>query len=216
VRGKIAKIAGKVECAVVSKGYPQHRQFLKLVAAVRRCTLCADKLPLKPNPVFRIQPTARLLIVGQAPGIRVHRTGIPFNDPSGDRLRLWMGIDRETFYDDSHLAILPMAFCYPGTGKRGDLPPPPECAATWRRKLLAHLPNLELTLMVGQYAQRWHLGPAVKTTLAETVRAWREYSPDRLPLPHPSPRNNGWLKNNPWFERDVVPFLRDRVRRVLA
>ena len=190
-------------------------QSLKsLLAEVRACTLCAEHLPLGPRPVLQIHRAARILIVGQAPGRRVHETGVPFNDPSGDRLRSWLGLDRETFYDAKRVALLPMGFCYPGTGKSGDLPPRPECAAAWREKLLAHLPNVEFTLVLGQYALAYHL-PDAASSLTETVRGWQEHWPTLAPLPHPSPRNNIWLKRNPWFETDVIPALRKRVREVL-
>lgn len=162
-----------------------------------------------------MHPNAKILIAGQAPGSRVHETGIPFNDPSGDRLRAWMGIDREVFYDAEKIAILPMGFCYPGTGKSGDLPPRPECAPQWRKKLLAHLPHIKLTLLIGGYAQDWHLGDLQKETLTETVRAWRQYWPQMLVLPHPSPRNNIWLKKNPWFETDVIPTLKAATQDML-
>lgn len=188
--------------------------FHSLIAQVQSCTLCLAHLPLGPRPVFQIDPDAKLLIVGQAPGKRVHETGIPFNDPSGDRLRGWLGIDRDIFYDAQKIALLPMGFCYPGTGKSGDLPPRAECAAQWRAPLLACLPKIELTLVIGQYAQDWHLAAQQKPTLTETVRHWQDYWPTHLPLPHPSPRNNLWLKKNPWFEREVVPRLRERVAKM--
>lgn len=190
----------------------------RLFAEVRTCTLCAAHLPNPPRPVVRGSMQSRLLIVGQAPGRRVHETGIPFNDPSGDRLRDWMGVDRDTFYDESRIALLPMGFCYPGTGRGGDLPPRPECAAAWRRPLLAALPDIQLTLVIGQYAQAWHLYPQRKRAPAvtQTVRAWREHWPHTIPLPHPSPRNIRWLRNNPWFEAEVLPALRQRVYEVLA
>jgi uracil-DNA glycosylase len=155
------------------------------------------------------------LIVGQAPGTRVHETGIPWNDPSGDRLRDWLRLDREQFYDERKLAIVPMGFCYPGRGRSGDLPPRPECAKAWHDELLEHLPRIALTLLVGQYALARYLGERRRENLTETVRAWKEYRPTYLPLPHPSPRNNIWLKKNPWFEDQVVPYLRRRVNRVL-
>lgn len=183
---------------------------------IKACTLCAPTLPLGPRPVFQIHPKARILIAGQAPGVRVHETGIAFNDPSGDRLREWMGIGRDVFYDAQKIAIVPMGFCYPGTGKSGDLPPRPECAATWRKKLLSQLPHIELTLLIGQYAQAWHLGARQKDTLTATVRAWKEYAPHMLVLPHPSPRNNIWLKKNPWFAREVLPFAQSRIHALLA
>jgi uracil-DNA glycosylase len=155
------------------------------------------------------------LIAGQAPGRKTHHKGMPFDDPSGDRLRDWMGIGRSTFYDESAVAILPMAFCYPGTGKSGDLPPPPQCAAQWRQPLLKLLPNIQLTLIIGQYAMNWHLGNRQARTLTETVKQWQQYWPDALPMPHPSPRNNRWLKMNPWFEEELLPKLKVQVRLLL-
>lgn len=188
--------------------------FNELVAQVRQCRICKHHLPVEPRPVIQISESARLLVVGQAPGRRVHDTGLPFNDPSGDRLRDWMGIDRDTFYDGQQLAILPMGFCYPGTGKSGDLPPRPECAPAWRDLLLERLKRVELTLVIGQYAQAWHL-PGGKRPVTEQVKRWREVWPEMLPLPHPSPRNNLWLKRNPWFEEEVLPELRQRVNAIL-
>lgn len=190
--------------------------FEWLLREVRACGLCAAHLPLGPRPVFQISQTARILIAGQAPGSKVHASGIPFADASGDRLRDWLGLDRETFYDARRVAMLPMGFCYPGTGKSGDLPPRPECAAVWRAKILGELRAVKLTLVIGQYALDWHLGSRAKATLTETVRAWREYQPGLLPLPHPSPRNNIWLKKNPWFAREVLPELRKLVETALA
>ena len=188
--------------------------FSELVARVRACTLCADVLPEGPRPVVQLSQSARILIVGQAPGRKVHNTGLPFNDPSGDRLRGWMGIDRDTFYNEQKLAILPMGFCSPGPGKSGALPPRPECADTWREALLSRLPNIELTLLIGQYAQAWHL-PDGRKKVTANVEHWREYWPRQLPMPHPSPRNNLWLRRNPWFEQEVVPQLQARVRALL-
>jgi len=187
----------------------------KLVKEIRSCTLCAKHLPLGPRPIIQVSSSAKILIVGQAPGSRVHENGIPFNDPSGDRLREWMGIDKEIFYDDKKIALVPMGFCFPGTGKSGDLPPRPECADTWRLKLLEQLPNIKLTIIVGQYAQAWHLDKGAKENLTETVMAWKEYWPKAIPLPHPSPRNNIWLKKNLWFEEEVLPSLRRKVKAVL-
>jgi uracil-DNA glycosylase len=186
-----------------------------LLTDVRRCTACAAHLPLGPRPVVQMHASARILIAGQAPGSRVHETGIPFNDPSGDRLRLWLGISKEIFYDAKQIALLPMGFCYPGTGKSGDHPPRPECAPLWCAPLLAHLPNLKLTLAIGQYAQGYHL-PDEKGALTEIVRAWEKHWPDIVPLPHPSPRNNIWLKRNPWFEETLIPVLRERLAVVLG
>ena len=186
-----------------------------LLAQVRACRLCEPALPLGARPVVQASTSARLLIVGQAPGRRVHETGIPFNDPSGDRLRDWLGLDRARFYDPTLVALLPMGFCYPGTGRAGDLPPRPECAATWRARLLAQLPRIELTLVIGQYAQQWHLPPP-RRSVTEQVRNWRHYWPEIIPLPHPSPRNNLWLRRNPWFETDVLPALRKSVTALLG
>ena len=189
--------------------------FAKLQRDIRACTICAEHLPLGPRPVFQISQTARILIAGQAPGSKVHARGVPFDDASGDRLRDWLGLDRETFYEAKRVAILPMGFCYPGTGKSGDLPPRPECAAAWREKVLRELTAVKLTLVIGQYAMAWHLGLRGKATLTETVQAWREFSPKLWPLPHPSPRNNIWLKQNPWFAHDVLPELRQQVKAIM-
>jgi uracil-DNA glycosylase len=186
-----------------------------MLARVRACTHCAAHLPLGPRPVVQLDPHARILIAGQAPGTKVHATGFPFNDPSGDRLRRWLGVTREQFYDPKLFAIVPMGFCYPGRGKSGDLPPRPECAIHWRTELLAHAPAIELTLAIGQYAIAWHLKDEQLPTLTETVRNWHEYWPKVLPLPHPSPRNNIWLKKNPWFEKEFVPELQGRVAKLL-
>ena len=188
----------------------------RLLAEVRACRLCAAHLPLGPRPVLRAKATARLLIVGQAPGTRVHETGIPWNDASGDRLRQWLGLSREEFYDDARVAIVPMGFCYPGRNKAGgDNPPRPECAPHWHQRLLPRLPGLELTLLVGGYAQRHYLGMAARGSVTETVKAWRDYLPDFLPTPHPSWRTTGWLRKNPWFEAELVPDLRRRTRALL-
>lgn len=194
-----------------------HRETLEsLLAEVRACRMCEDVLPLGPRPVLRAAKTARILVVGQAPGTRVHETGIPWNDPSGDRLRAWMGVDRDTFYDERRIAIIPMGYCYPGRNPRGgDLPPRRECAEHWLARLLAQLPHIELTVLAGQYAQRHYLAGKTKETLTDTVRAWREYYPEYVPMPHPSPRNTFWLQQNPWFEAEVIPALRKRVRRSL-
>lgn len=186
----------------------------KLLQEVRNCTVCEKHLPLGANPVLRASETARILIIGQAPGTRVHKTGIPWNDPSGDRLRSWMNIDRDTFYNDKLIAIVPMGFCYPGKGKSGDLPPRKECAPLWHEKLLSQMPEIKLTLLIGQYAQRHYLDDHYKT-LTERVKNWQEFSPDYLSMPHPSPRNQLWLKRNTWFEEEVVPELRRKVSQYL-
>ncbi len=190
--------------------------FDALLARVRACGVCAPHLPHPPHPVVRASPTARLLIVGQAPGRRVHETGIPWNDPSGDLLRHWLGLAREAFYDESRIAIVPTGLCYPGTVQGSDLPPRPECAPLWHPQLLAAMPAIRLTLLIGAYAQAYYLGRRRHRTLAATVAAWRDFAPDCLPLPHPSPRNRGWLKRNSWFEAEVLPMLRERVGTLLA
>jgi uracil-DNA glycosylase len=186
-----------------------------LLADIRACTLCDDILPLGPRPMVRASEKACILVVGQAPGIRVHETGVPFNDPSGVRLREWMGISSEIFYDESKVALVPMDFCYPGSARYGDVPPPPICAQTWRQKLLSHMPNIQLTLVLGQHAQKWHL-PIKHKTLTENVRAWKTYGEALIPLPHPSPRNNIWLKKNPWFAGELLPLLRQKVAAALV
>ena len=191
------------------------QDFEDLIKQIKSCTLCAQDLPQGANPVFQASPEARILIIGQAPGIRAHRSGIPFNDASGKRLCNWMGIDSRIFYDPDKIAIVPMGFCYPGTGKSGDLPPRPECAKTWRQPLLECLPNIKLTLVIGQYAMAWHLGNRKQKSLTLTVQNWKAYGPKIIPLPHPSPRNNIWLKKNPWFSGDVLPALRKSVVALL-
>lgn len=178
-----------------------------LLAEVRSCTICEEPLPLGPRPVLQLHPKSRILIAGQAPGKRVHESGVPFDDPSGDRLRDWMGVTRETFYDQKKIAILPMGFCYPGTGKSGDLPPRPECAEAWREPLLQELKNVRLTLVIGQYALKYHL-PEAKGSLTSVVKEWKSYFPEILPLPHPSPRNNIWLKRTLTPMELWMPVLR--------
>ncbi len=190
--------------------------FTTLLGDIRACQICAAHLPHKPRPIIRAKPSARIVIAGQAPGTRVHESGMPFTDPSGDRLRDWMGVDAKTFYDDRLIAIVPMGFCFPGLDdKGGDLPPRKECAPAWREKVFAGLKQVELTLLVGSYAQNWHLKKRRKATLSDTVKAWKEYGPDFLPMPHPSWRNNVWLKKNLWFEEDLLPHLRGRISRIL-
>jgi uracil-DNA glycosylase len=191
------------------------RRLAGLLRDIRACRIC--EAHLSPRPVIHASATARLCIVAQAPGIRVHETGISFNDPSGDRLREWMGVDRETFYDESRIAIVGVGFCYPGTDSHGgDLPPRKECAEAWQDRLFATLPKFPLTLLVGSYAFDCHLGEAAKTNVTETVRAWRDYAPLHIPLPHPSWRNNAWLKKNPWFAKELLPYLRKRVKAAIG
>ncbi|EGI73963.1 uracil-DNA glycosylase [Pseudoalteromonas distincta] len=187
----------------------------QLIEQVSKCVICEPHLPLGARPVIQFNPNARILIAGQAPGIKVHETGVPFNDASGNRLREWLGLTRDEFYDANNIAILPMGFCYPGRGKSGDLPPRKECAPAWREQLLAALPNIELTIVLGKYAQAYHLPETKKMPLTELVKSWREYWPNYLVLPHPSPRNNIWLKKNPWFEQDVLPELDKQVAAIL-
>ncbi|MGH1351718.1 MAG: uracil-DNA glycosylase family protein [Methyloligellaceae bacterium] len=200
--------------------------FSQLLSEIRNCRICVEQpdrapLPHKPRPVIRANPSAVICICGQAPGTRVHNSGKPFTDPSGDRLREWMGIDKETFYDEKRIAIVPMGFCFPGLNEKGgDLPPRKECSQQWHTRVFSQLKNIKLILLVGQYAQRWHLKNECRSNLTETVRAWREYNlldatPRFLPLPHPSWRNNSWLKKNIWFENEVIPFLRKEVQNLL-
>ena len=186
-----------------------------LLARIRACTQCATQLPHGPRPVIQAHPAARLLIIGQAPGARVHESGVPWQDASGKQLRAWLGIDEATFYDPEKIALMPMGFCFPGKGKAGDLPPRPECAPLWHAKVLEHLPDIRLTLLIGQYAQQHYLGVAAGENLTATVRAFKEHLPRYLPLPHPSPRNRFWLVKNPWFDAELVPLLRQVVADAL-
>ena len=200
-----------------------------LSAAIAACRICrdapargmADRLPHEPRPVVVLSATARILIAGQAPGLRVHESGLPFNDASGDRLRAWLDVDRETFYDAGRFAIVPMGFCFPGYDAKGsDLPPRRECAPFWRQRVIDAMPQVDMVLAVGQYAQAWHLGLRRQASMTDTVMAWRQYwqaegGPKVLPLPHPSWRNTGWLRKNPWFEEELLPFLRKQVRERL-
>jgi uracil-DNA glycosylase len=202
----------KREIAVPATG----STLISLLADVRRCRVCEAHLPLGPRPVLQAEETARILVVGQAPGLRAHTSGIPWDDASGERLRAWMGVENEVFYDESRIAIIPMGFCYPGRGTSGDMPPRRECAALWLDNLLAKMPHIELTLLIGQYAQRHFLGARRKSSLAETTRAWQECGPRYIPLPHPSPRNQPWFRRNPWFERDLIPPLRERIGTLLV
>ncbi len=189
--------------------------FTTLLSEVRACTICKSELPLGPRPVLQLHPNARVLIAGQAPGKRVHESGVPFDDASGKRLREWMGVTTEVFYDPRQIAILPMGFCYPGSGRSGDLPPRPECEPAWRKQLLGYLGQVEITIVLGQYAQAYHFGNK-RVAVTELVKSWRTYWPRLIPLPHPSPRNNIWLRRNPWFEVEVLPALQRRIAEVLA
>lgn len=182
-----------------------------LLREIRRCSVCAAHLPLGPRPILSAHGSACILIIGQAPGKRAHERGIPWDDLSGDRLREWMGVSKEQFYDRRKIAVVPMGFCYPGTGKSGDLPPRKECAELWHERLLSMMPSIKLTLVLSQYAQSYYLRDRRKGSLTETVKAWKEYRPAILPLPHPSPRNNIWLKKNQWFQEEVIPYLKRRV-----
>lgn len=186
-----------------------------LLHEIRRCTLCSPHLPLGPRPVMQAGTEACILIASQAPGRKAHASGKPFTDASGDRLREWLGMPAEVFYDANRVAIVPMGFCYPGTGPGGDLPPRPECAPAWRTQLLARLPSIQLTLVIGRHAMAWHL-PDAGPTLTETVQRWRDYWPSVVPLPHPSPRNGLWLRRNPWFAEELLPALRKRVAGLLT
>ncbi len=186
-----------------------------LLKNVHNCRICEGLLPNSPRPVLQFHPRARILVAGQAPGRRAHDSGVPFQDASGDRLRDWLGLTSDVFYNPKNVAILPMGFCYPGTGKSGDLPPRKECAPAWREQLLGQLTNLKLTLVIGQYALAYHL-PNSNQTVTGAVKAWRDNWPQLVALPHPSPRNNIWLRKNPWFEKDVLPKLRERVSMIVA
>ena len=186
----------------------------KLLKEIRACIHCEEFLPLGPRPVVNFHPEAKILLVGQAPGTKVHASGIPWDDASGERLREWLDLSKDIFYDPKQIAIVPMGFCYPGKGKSGDLPPRAECSELWMQKILKVLPNIKLKLLIGKYSQNYFLEDAPKT-LTETVRAWRSYKPKILPLPHPSPRNNIWLKKNTWFEEDMLPYLKQRTRAAL-
>ncbi|NNE43491.1 MAG: uracil-DNA glycosylase family protein [Gemmatimonadetes bacterium] len=194
---------------------PVGKRFDTLLREIRACEICAEHLADGPRPVVQCDPASRILIVGQAPGRKVHETGIPFNDPSGVKLREWMGVEPDTFYDPKKVALLPMGFCFPGTGKSGDLPPRTECAEAWRERLLAELKNVELTLVLGKYAQAYHLEKTYPS-VTDAVKDWEAGWPERLTLPHPSPRNRLWLRRNEWFERDVIPRLQARIRELLG
>ncbi|MDD9890597.1 MAG: uracil-DNA glycosylase family protein [Gammaproteobacteria bacterium] len=184
-----------------------------LLTEIRSCQLCKDSIP-EPRPVLRASASAKILVIGQAPGTKVHASGIPWDDASGKRLRAWMGIDDEAFYDESRIAIVPMGLCYPGKGKSGDLPPRPECAPAWHRAVFSFLPNIQCTLLIGQYAQNYYLESKHKS-LTDRVRDWKKFAADRFVLPHPSPRNQLWLRKNPWFEAETVPALQQAIKAIL-
>ena len=194
----------------------QTNTIVALKKNIKACTLCAEHLPYPPKPVFSFSKKSKILVVGQAPGIKVHESGIPWNDASGDRLREWMQVSKEQFYDTKYFSIVPMAFCYPGKGKSGDLPPRRECADKWMQPILEKVSQIKLTLLIGQYSQGWYLNDAKKNTLTETVKSWEEYQPKYFVLPHPSPRNNIWLKKNPWFEKNLVPRLNKKVKELIS
>lgn len=187
----------------------------KLLSEIRSCEVCKAHLPLGPRPIVAAHPKASIVIVGQAPGTKVHKTGVPWDDPSGKQLRKWLDVSDEVFYDETKIALIPMGFCYPGKGTSGDLPPRTECAPLWHEPLLDNMPNLALVILIGMYAQKYYLGKMTKNTLTETVASYKTYLPKYLPLPHPSPRNRFWLTKNPWFEEEVVPELQRQVAKVL-
>ncbi|MDF1863739.1 MAG: uracil-DNA glycosylase family protein [Saprospiraceae bacterium] len=186
-----------------------------VIEEAQNCTICAPYLSHGVRPVFSIHPKSKILIIGQAPGRKVHETGIPWDDPSGKNLRKWLGVDEATFYNPEVFGILPMGFCYPGKGKSGDLPPRPECAPTWHDPLLKMMPEVKLTLLFGQYAIKRYLGESRQKNLTETVRTWRAYLPEYIPMPHPSPRNRFWMRKNEWFEEEVLVYLKESVTSVL-
>lgn len=187
---------------------------MSLAEEIHACAVCAAHLPLGPRPIVQFSPTSKLLIIGQAPGSKVHHSGIPWNDQSGDLLRKWLQLDKASFYNPEKVALMPMGFCYPGSGKSGDLPPRTECAPHWHQLILQQFESIALTLFIGQYSQAYYLKEKARPSLTETVAAFREYLPDRLPLPHPSPRNRIWMKKNPWFEQDLLPVLQKRMQEL--
>ncbi|MCQ0112270.1 Uracil-DNA glycosylase [Zhouia amylolytica] len=187
----------------------------KLLSEIQACTHCKNHLPFAPNPIVSAHKHSKVRIIGQAPGTSVHKTGIPWNDPSGRLLRSWLGVDEQQFYDPKNFALIPMGFCYPGKGKSGDLPPRPECAPLWHSQLNSKMPEVQLTLLIGQYAQKYYLQRNVRKTLTETVKNYEQYLPSYLPIPHPSPRNRFWLKKNPWFEIEILPRLQELIKEIL-
>lgn len=190
--------------------------LINILEEINSCTICKENLPLGPRPILKVSSESKILIIGQAPGTKVHASGIPWDDQSGKELRRWLGVDKEIFYDTSVFGIMPMGFCYPGKGKSGDLPPRPECAPAWHRSVLNYLPQVKLTLLIGQYSQKYYIGSEAKNNLTETVRNFHYYLPDFFPLVHPSPRNKIWQKRNPWFEENVVPELREVVLKIIG
>lgn len=186
--------------------------MIELLKEIRKCEVCKDGLPHGCRPIVNASPNSNILIIGQAPGRRVHESGIPWDDPSGDNLRKWLGVTKDKFYDADIFGIVPMGFCYPGTGKTGDLAPRKECAPLWHEPLLQAMPQAKLTILIGQYAQKYYLGARMKKNLTETVRNFEDYFPDFIVLPHPSPRNNIWMKKNPWFEKELIPLLQKIVQ----
>lgn len=188
----------------------------KLLTSIRACGICAAHLPLGPNPIVTAHPDARVIIIGQAPGTKVHKTSIPWDDPSGKQLRKWLNCDNDVFYDPTKVSLVPMGFCYPGKGKTGDLPPRPECAPEWHEQLLDKMPNIQLIILIGMYSQKYYLKDTAKKTLTETVKNYEEYGPKIIPLPHPSPRNRFWLTKNPWFDVEVVPILQSAFAKAIS
>jgi len=193
----------------------KNSSVIELLEKIKGCTICAAHLPYPPNPVCSFSDKSRILLVGQAPGMKVHNSGVPWDDASGERLRGWLGVTSKQFYDTSLFAIVPMGFCYPGKGESGDLPPRPECSKEWMKKILMQLSERKLTILIGQYAQNYFLAEKKEKNLTLTVKNWEAYQPDYLVLPHPSPRNNIWLKKNPWFQEEVLPYLKKRVKALL-
>ncbi len=187
----------------------------RLLNEIRSCMVCSKHLPSGPRPIVSGHPESKIALIGQAPGSKVHETGIPWDDPSGKQLRKWLGVNNEQFYDEKCFALIPMGFCYPGKGTSGDLPPRPECAPLWHKKLLHQMPHLKFTILIGQYAQRYYLGDKKEKNLTDTVRNYQKRLPDYFVLPHPSPRNRFWLTKNPWFQEEVVPALQEHIAKYL-